>query len=262
MIGRTYDSKADSFGKWFQSAVKYRLRYYARSFIYGNPAIWRSAEALLRSEPPHRSSDFWNQELTGDKSCYLGGTLEVDVRNALTVAVIRRLNPGAKSLLDVGCAGGTLATAAFEKGMNAYMGVDISDYAISQAAQAWLGDARATFRACDLYSFDPGSDVRFDAIVFNEVLYYLHVGTAWAQVVRYARYLNPDGVVCVSMKHDPKSHAIFRGLSRQLELLESTLLQSVDGGLRRKIVVDQRVTTRCLGVFRPKNGAMSDSARG
>jgi predicted TPR repeat methyltransferase len=86
--------------------------------------------------------------------------------------------------------------------------VDISRTAIDHADKG-LG----TYHVADLCAFDPAALAPYDVVVFNEVLYYLGVDEAVAQVARYAAALAPGGPVLFSLKDDPKSHAILRGIT-------------------------------------------------
>ena len=79
------------------------------------------------------------------------------------------------------------------------------------------------FAVSDLTSFEPLT--AFDAIVFNEVLYYLPLEDAIAQVERYSRHLSPGGVIAVSTKDDGKSHAIMAELTARFDPVFSTLWQ-------------------------------------
>src|SRR3954452_24130106 len=63
----------------------------------------------INGRPPHCTAEYWDGELTGRLASYLGGTLSIDVRNAVTLSLINHLAASAESVLDVGCAGGSLA---------------------------------------------------------------------------------------------------------------------------------------------------------
>ena len=57
----------------------------------------------------------------------------------------------------------------------------------------------------------------WDAIVFSEVLPYLAVHEAIAEVRRYAKALSPEGIVAISMMNDGKSRAIWRALRQSFD---------------------------------------------
>jgi len=91
--------------------IKDRFRNVVRGFIYGVPSARRVVAGLLGSvfKTSNDSPEFWDQALSTWAKPYLGGTFTVDSRYALTLTLLHHFCPRAKSLLDMGCAGGTLA---------------------------------------------------------------------------------------------------------------------------------------------------------
>jgi hypothetical protein len=77
---------------------------------------------------------------------------------------------------------------------------------------------RATSR-----EFDPVGN--WDAIVFSEVLSYLTVNEAIAEIRRYAKVLSPEGIVAISMNNDGKSRAIWRALREEFRWIDGILSQ-------------------------------------
>jgi hypothetical protein len=65
-----------------------------------------------------------------------------------------------------------------------YLGIDAGENAIQAAQSVWGGDD-ILFAARDIREFDPVGD--WDAIVFSEVLSYLAVHEAIAEVRRYSK---------------------------------------------------------------------------
>jgi predicted TPR repeat methyltransferase len=102
------------------------------------------------------------------------------------------------------------------------VGIDISSYAIARAGEREF-DMSTQFTACELSAYSTAE--RFDAIVFNEVLYYLDPEEAGRQVVRFGEFLSPDGVLIVSLKEDPKSRAILRRITRDACVLSGLTYQ-------------------------------------
>lgn len=192
------------------------LRSLARSAFY-RTSLHRLASSRA-VEPSHRTATYWDAALSGRLRPYLGGTISVDVRNVVTAQLLHAVFPAAMSILDVGCAAGTLAKAVRAVGVRHYVGLDISSVAIREATRE-AGD----FHVVDLCAFEPTDP--FDAIVFNEVLYYLDVATAVAQMERYARHLTPHGVLVFSLKNDPKSRAILGAIVRRFAWMTGMLLQ-------------------------------------
>jgi len=126
-------------------------------------------------------------------------------------------------VLDLGCASGNLARRFLQ--FSRYVGVDISSEAI-QYAHSQPTVANASFLVSDIQSLN--IDEKFDCIVISEVLYYLSVENAEAEVARHVKMLAPDGVFIISLKDDPKSHAIGRKIFRSYDFLEGVLFQTKD----------------------------------
>jgi trans-aconitate methyltransferase len=193
--------------------------------VYGIPMIRR----MMEKEPldAAHEKNRWDHLLSQTHfSTYLGGTIEVEARNLLTAVLIKYYAMPSPSILDMGCAGGTLASAL--PSFSRYVGVDVSEHAVATARRdpdlARLVESdRVAFEQADLRQYCP--DQTWNVIVFNEVLYYLRTEQAIIEVERYAKFLSPDGIFCITMKDDPKSHAIFRSLARQYAWLDGILSQ-------------------------------------
>jgi 2-polyprenyl-3-methyl-5-hydroxy-6-metoxy-1,4-benzoquinol methylase len=156
-------------------------------------------------------------------------------QTASTVAnLIRYLLPEYPKVLDVGCAGGTLA-GELPPSVH-YLGIDASESAIEAAQSLWGGDD-ILFAARDIREFDPVGD--WDAIVFSEVLSYLAVHEAIAEVRRYSKALSPEGVVAISMMNDGKSRAIWRALRREFRWIDGILWQQKELGPSYRIGVSR-----------------------
>lgn len=164
----------------------------------------------------------WDAALAGDKSPYLKQRIGSRIRDSITIALIGHCAPAAKSVLDVGCGGGWIGRSAEMRGLSRYVGVDISRVAIEAAREG--APAFARFEVSPLEGFETAK--RFDAVVFNEVLYYLSADAAVEQVGRYAGMLESGGIVVISMKDDPKSRAIYRMLAERHTWLEGALYQA------------------------------------
>lgn len=96
-------------------------------------------------------------------------------------------------MLDVGCGEGMLWPALQRAGCGRYLGIDISETAIERARRRW--GPPAEFRAVHGDAFHP--EERFDAVVFNETLYYFDDPAA--ALARYEPSLAPGGKFVVSM---------------------------------------------------------------
>jgi len=209
-------------------AILARLRHMARIAVYGFGPIRR------RLERAPQGGTHWDHLFSETNfATYLSGTIEIELRNSIVSTLIRLNAPVMPSVLDVGCAGGSLVQAL--PTFRQYLGTDISQVAVNTAKQ--FCSPTVTFRVTDLDRFDLSQ--KWDVIVFNEVLYYLSVDDAATEFARYMAALSPDGCAIVSMKNDPKSHAIYRLIEKQFHLKRAVLWQPKDDGLNYKIEITQ-----------------------
>jgi 2-polyprenyl-3-methyl-5-hydroxy-6-metoxy-1,4-benzoquinol methylase len=196
--------------------------HYLRKLLYvPGPVgrVARKARSLVQSHAFDRA--YWDSTLSGKCAPYLGGTLSIDARNALVAMLLKHHATDATSLLDIGCAGGTLADVLSER-IHTYIGVDISEVAVRAAADR-IKRPGCRFLTSDMGSYKP--DQIIDVIVFNEVLYYVPFDRILAEVDRYLKYLTVNGVVCISLKHTPQCEAICNQLAKHWPHICSILYQ-------------------------------------
>jgi 2-polyprenyl-6-hydroxyphenyl methylase/3-demethylubiquinone-9 3-methyltransferase len=117
-----------------------------------------------------------------------------------------------KSILDVGCGEGLLAHKLRSRAYKDYLGVDVSDEAILQAQH--LANDRTRFTVAQAESFDPGRT--FDVIIFNQCLYYM--AEPAAILMRYQKFLVPQGRLIVSMYDTPRTRAAWRDVKRVMQV--------------------------------------------
>jgi 2-polyprenyl-3-methyl-5-hydroxy-6-metoxy-1,4-benzoquinol methylase len=167
-------------------------------------------------------------------------------QTAATVAnLIRYRLPEYPRVLDVGCAGGTLAGELPPSVY--YLGIDGSESAIEAAQSLWGGDD-IHFRACDIREFDPVD--KWDAIVFSEVLSYLAEHEAIAEVRRYAEALSREGILAICMMNDRKSRAIWRALRQEFRWIDGVLWQQKEPWPSYRISVCRERPGYLVGVLR------------
>jgi SAM-dependent methyltransferase len=195
------------------------VRHYARLVAFSLPPVRRLLERPTPAPPDLRAAldRAWSNS---PQSTDLGGTITMEQTAATVANLIRYRLPEYPKVLDVGCAGGTLAGELPPSVQ--YLGIDASESAIEAAQSLWGGDD-ILFAARDIREFDPVGD--WDAIVFSEVLSYLAAHEAIAEVRRYAKTLSPEGVVAISMTNDGKSRAIWRALRQEFRWIDGILWQ-------------------------------------
>ena len=121
-------------------------------------------------------------------------------------------------ILDVGCSQGILQEGlAYSR----YVGIDSHEQTVLRAAA--IADDRTSFQQATADSYQP--DQPPDAVVFNEVLYYLPHPLKTVQ--RYASLLAPGGVLIVSLYlRTWATRRMLRQISKLYPVLESAVTTS------------------------------------
>lgn len=160
-----------------------------------------------RSDGLLQSAQTWEAQYAAGRWNYLAELSEL-ARFSVLAGYICHLKPGG-TVLDTGCGQGVLLRRLPSSCYSRYVGIDVSGSAISMAqAQA---NERITFLAADCEEYLPAEN--FDVIVFNEVLCCLR--DPLRTVERYARSLNPGGILLVSLCTAARgSSTILRRLKR------------------------------------------------
>ncbi len=156
----------------------------------------------------------WDAQYGAGRWDYLAEMTEAP-RHGVITAYYSSLT-GCRSALDVGCGAGVLQSWLRRIGCDRYVGIDLSKVAIELARQQ--ADGTTDFAVADAGSFVPPQD--FDAIIFNEMLYYLPDPVAVVQ--RFARYLTANGAFIVSLWECRESRAVWRRIGPGLRLLDQT----------------------------------------
>ncbi len=203
-----------------------RPAYYR--WLFGRPApagidrwIAAAERRFGRGDAPVSPAD-WERQYRGGRWSYLHDGAEA-ARYEVIAGLLHPLLPGG-SLLDVGCGEGILRDRLRPIGYRAYLGIDLSSAALATARRD--SDSRDRLIEADAGTYRP--EGAFDAIVFNEVLYYLDDPLAAAE--RYARSLADGGILVISMFDSPRTRAIARHLERRLERRDEVRVPQPRGG--------------------------------
>ena len=225
------------------------LRHWTRLALYAFPPVRRLLERETPS--PAKAKAYWDEAMSQTAmSTYLGGTITVDATNAMTATMVKYHAPLKPAILDVGCAGGTLAHAL--PPYREYFGIDVSSHAIELAMSASYDSKKVSFEAVDIRDFDPGRGA-WDVIVFNEVLYYLTQSeAAIEQVRRYVKALTSEGILVISMKNDAKSRVIFGMLGKEFEWVDGMLWQQKQIAPKFSIGINRECPACMVAVLRGK----------
>ena len=138
-------------------------------------------------------AESWDEEYRSGRWAYLS-SLEQVPRYALIAAWIECLKPEG-SVLDIGCGEGILTE--WLRSCGHYHGIDISQIALARARDRDQLNGRKAFDCASAETFYQTCSMRFDCIVFNEVLYCC--SDPIRILARYERLLNPGGYIIVSV---------------------------------------------------------------
>jgi 2-polyprenyl-3-methyl-5-hydroxy-6-metoxy-1,4-benzoquinol methylase len=141
---------------------------------------------------------------------------------AVLAGYVRELH-AAPRVLDVGCGTGRLFRFLEHGPLRAYVGIDLSAQAIAQAQCHARDDVR--FEAANFEQWAPTRE--FDAIVFNESIYYAEDPVA--VLSRYAAALSEGGCMIVSVRRKRKNRSIVRAIQRRFTALHQTVVQNEHG---------------------------------
>jgi 2-polyprenyl-3-methyl-5-hydroxy-6-metoxy-1,4-benzoquinol methylase len=130
---------------------------------------------------------------------------------------------GGGSILDVGCGVGVLVERLGPHAYSRYVGLDIQREPIRVASRRI--DDKTVFKCADANTYTPRDT--YDAVVFSESLYYL--ADPLAVVHRYARCLERDGVLIVSMVAFPGVDRYWKRLEAAYRVLDEATVSSKSG---------------------------------
>jgi 2-polyprenyl-3-methyl-5-hydroxy-6-metoxy-1,4-benzoquinol methylase len=168
-----------------QNVGRYALLEHAARWLKLRLDRGRRSDSLLQS------AQTWEAQYAAGRWDFLAELSEL-ARFSVLAGYICHLKPGA-TVLDTGCGQGVLLRRLPSACYSRYVGIDVSDSAISVAQQH--GNERSTFLAADCEEYSPAE--QFDVIVFNEVLCCLR--DPLRTVERYVRSLKPGGILLVSL---------------------------------------------------------------
>lgn len=205
--------------------VYYRYLYGRSTRLARAVGRWlRRREATLGWGDVPLSRATWEQQYRTGAWAFLHQGTELPRYQAIAER-LQHHRPGG-SVLDVGCGEGLLHRVLAPAGYAHYTGVDLSAEAVARAAE--YADEKTRFLLADAERYRP--DRRYDAIVFNECLYYFRDPLATAQ--RYAAALASGGVLIASMFETVRTEAIARQLTAWARPLEEAEIPHSAGAWR------------------------------
>lgn len=218
--------RVSSSGRRRLSARVHRLfdrAYYRHLFglkIPGAPGLARKLAAWERRAgrgdvpvPPEN----WERQYREGRWAYLNGLPQM-TRYSVIAGYLQALRRQG-CLLDVGCGEGILLDRLGAADYTRFVGIDLSHIAIERAQRKQ--HARSVFIQADAQDFVP--DDTFDAIIFNEVLYYFDDPLAVAH--RYRAWLRPEGLFVTSLfAGSDRARAISRLLKQAYRAIDEVAI--------------------------------------
>lgn len=139
------------------------------------------------------SRQTWENEYREGSWDYLRSDEEMP-RYAVIATYLRKHCPGGV-LLDAGCGEGILCDHLWPGSYAQYLGLDFSSEAIARANAR--PRVNASFEVADVTCYAADAGRRFDAVIFNEVLYCTEDPAA--VISSFARHLRPQGILVASI---------------------------------------------------------------
>jgi trans-aconitate methyltransferase len=187
----------------------------------------------------------YNYQYSQGRFDYLELSTYEMARNSIVVLFINKHKPNG-TILDVGCGlGATAHLLTPEQKATKYLGFDFSEVAISLAREK---HPTAKFKVATFQNFK--CDVKFDSIIFNEMIMY----TKHLDLLRqYENCLAPDGILVVSIwfnENKPTMYKeVFNDIISVYDQVEEIYLQGITVKLRgQKMLVNERI-----GAFKVRN---------
>ncbi len=219
-------------GKTFY--VAYYKWVYGRTFPGAGrvQAAVEGFEMRLQHGDTPAEREVWEGKVADGRWLYMR-ELHESPRYATVATIIHQLGGDEASILDVGCGEGLLVDHLRRVGYGNYVGIDIAEQAILEAAGR--RDEHTSFRAADAETFSPDGQT-FDVIVLNECLCYFR--DPLATVDRFATLLEPGGSLVASTFRTPRHDAIARLVADRFDVVE-------------EFTVGNRLGTSLVRVLRP-----------
>jgi 2-polyprenyl-3-methyl-5-hydroxy-6-metoxy-1,4-benzoquinol methylase len=139
------------------------------------------------------------------------------------VSLVANSSPPERRILDVGCGHGRLLELLRARGFGSYTGVDIAAPAIEKARA--LAVPGASFAVADFQKWQP--EGTYDAIVFNESLYY--AARPYEVARRYADLLAREGHLIVSAVDYGDMSSMWRKLQSAFAVIDERVVSNERG---------------------------------
>lgn len=204
----------------------------------------RFVESFLKAYGPSNIKRFfWDKEYSGNKWDFADHTVGDCVYSHLE----RHAANG--SILDIGCGSGNTAVEVAAPAYRSYLGVDISETALTKAAKRSIDSGRQDknrFECADFLDYVPTG--QFDVILFRESMYHVPLSKVKTTLERYSAYLKDGGVFIVRLFASSREDAEGKEKYRPTAML-GVMEAEFDVVEKRQYAAAGRPT---VIVFRPK----------
>lgn len=184
----------------------------------------------------------WDEQYRNNYSAKMDCADQQPRNLAISGIILENLEPGLK-ILDIGCGNGTLYNYLSNIDVN-YLGIDLSEMAISEAHEKFSDKKNARFTAIDFEEF-PATE-KFDIVIFNEVLYYFPYDKIISVIKKAFSLLKSDeSLIVVSMSQNIKSVNIWKMLNGFIRPFINMEIKSSFSGSKWRLQACQRLKNKC-----------------
>jgi SAM-dependent methyltransferase len=179
----------------------------------------RAARALRRAVGLDRETR-WNKEYAKGGWEWLD-TLPELAHHSILAGYFTKLKPNGR-VLDVGCGEGLFHERLTGRAYARYVGTDFAE-AIKRAEHR--NDEKTAFVVADMNDYT--TTEQFDAIVFNESIYYI-----WDiadGLAHYERFLAPDGIFLISMHGKERNDEKWAVVDARYRILDAVTVTNQHG---------------------------------
>lgn len=166
-------------------------------------------------------SSKWEEKYKSGYWDYLDNLNEL-AHYSIIIGYLRHLKPGGR-FLDLGCGTGVLQQRLGAENYARFVGVDFAEEAIKRANT--LADDKTAFFCADINVYRP--EEKFDAIIFNEVLYYLDDPIATLDY--YQQFLADNGLFLISMYCQKKTQRSWDYLESRYKFADASSVTNIKG---------------------------------
>lgn len=176
---------------------------------------------ILPYEPIHVTSSEWEKAYAGGIWDRIGKVDQLS-RYSIIAGYCHYFKPSAR-ILDLGCGEGWQAERLDKSRYKEYLGVDISNEAISRARR--LEDENTGFCCASLD--DLHVDKKYDVVIFNEILYYLD--DPLTTLARFMDGLASEGIMIVSMYHAGVTKQLWAAIESEYKVVDEAGMRNREG---------------------------------